>query len=79
MQGEVEVLFEYSTSDYRCIISTQQSKLCRNIEYHLRQTGVSEPEVAVLSYTACKKQHDFSYKDGIAIGHATLTLIHLRK
>ena len=55
---EVEVLFEYSTADYRCIISTQQSKLCRNIEYHLRQAGVSEPEVAVLSYTARRERFE---------------------
>ena len=55
---EIEVLFEYSAADYRCIICTQQSKLCRDIEYHLRQVGVAEPEVAVLSYTANRERFE---------------------
>lgn len=53
---KMEVLFEYSAADYRCIICTQRSKLCRDIEYHLRQVGVAEPEVAVLSYTASREE-----------------------
>lgn len=32
-------------------ICTQQSRVCRDIKYHLRQVGVAEPEVAVLSFT----------------------------
>jgi len=47
----MEVLFEYPAAEYRCVISTQKSKLCREIEHHLRRIGVAEPNVAVLSYT----------------------------
>ena len=47
----MEVLFEYAAAEYRCIICTQKSKLCREIEQHLRRAGVAEPNVVVLSYT----------------------------
>ena len=46
----MEVLFEYSAAEYRCIIYTQKSKFCREIEQHLSRAGVAEPKVVVLSY-----------------------------
>ena len=52
----MEVLFEYSAADYRSIIFSHPSKLCRNIEYHLQQAGVSDPEVTVLSYAPASKE-----------------------
>ena len=56
----MEVLFEYSPTEYRCIIHAQKSQLYRDIEHHLTLAGISEPEVAVLSRTICRpeRKHD---------------------
>lgn len=53
----MEVLFEYDPSEYRCIICTQKAKLCREIEQHLRRTGVADPTVSVLSHTLADRRH----------------------
>ena len=44
----MEVLFEYS--EYRCILSTEKSQVCRDIQYHLRKAGVANLAVFVLSF-----------------------------
>ena len=56
----MEVLFEYTAAEYRCIIYAEKSKLCREIEHHLNRAGVADPEVSILSYTLSgpQRRHD---------------------
>ena len=55
----MDVLFDYSSSEYRCIIYAQKSKLCWEIEHHLSLAEVAKPEVAVLSHTLCGSERKY--------------------
>ena len=81
----MEVLFEYSSAEYRCIIYAQKSQLCQEIEHHLSLATIVESEVTVLSHTrkhqeeGTKKEKSSFYNDGMKTGNAMLMFIHWRK
>ena len=45
----MDVLFEYS--EYRCILHIDKSRVCRDVQDHLRKAGVANPAVFVLAFT----------------------------
>jgi len=45
----MNLLFEYAASDYRAVIQSERPRIVREIEHHLRNTGVCSPAVYVLS------------------------------
>ena len=51
----LNLLFEYpvagNTSSYRCIIQSERSRVCRDVQFHLKKAGFINPAVFVLSFT----------------------------
>jgi len=51
-QPEMKLLFEYAEAEYRAVLNIQRSKITREVQSHLKNAGVYNPAVYVLSFTA---------------------------